>query len=98
MQRHQTSPAPANMRVETHKHSPTFDIFSSSEDDMSSSSQVSYAALSAVGGHRNKPSDPSAVSAHDKPDVELYGPVFSQCQAGSGKTLFYKDPVNVQHI
>ncbi len=65
---------------------------------MSSSSRVSYTALSAVGGHRNKPNDPSAVSADDRPDVELYGPVFSQCQAGSGKTLFYKNPVNVKHI
>lgn len=64
---------------------------------MSSSSRVSCTALSAVGGHRNKPSDPSAVSADDRPDVELYGPVFSQCQADSGRTLFYKNPVNVKH-
>lgn len=65
---------------------------------MSSSSQVSYTVLSAVGGHRNKPNDPSAVSAHDRPDVELYRPVFSQCQAGSGRTLFFKNPVNVHYI
>lgn len=65
---------------------------------MSSSSQVSDTVLSAVGGHRNKPNDPSAVSADDGPDVELYGPVFSQCQAGSGRTLFYKNPVSVKHV
>ncbi len=55
---------------------------------MSSSSQVSFTVLCAVGGHRNKPTDPAA---HDRPDVELYGPVFPQCQAGSGRTLFYKN-------
>lgn len=65
---------------------------------MPSSSRVSYTALSAVGGHRNKPNDPSAVSADDRPDVGLYGPVFCQCQAGSGRTVFYKNPVNAKHI
>ena len=65
---------------------------------MLSSSQVSDTVLSAAGGHSNKPSDPSEVSADDRPDVELYGPVFSQCQAGSCRTLFYKNPVNVKHI
>lgn len=64
---------------------------------MSSSSQVSDTALSAVGAHQNEPNDPSAVGADDRPDVELYGPVFSQCQAGFSRTLFYKNPVNVKH-
>lgn len=58
-----------------HPHS-----FLSSEDNMPSS-RVSCTALSAVGGHRSKPNDPSAVSADDRPDVGLYGPVFSLCQA-----------------
>ena len=39
-----------------------------------------------------------SADADDGPDVVLYGPVFSQCQAGSGRTLFYKNPVNVKHI
>lgn len=56
-----------------------------------------HCSLSAVGGHRNKPNDPSAVSTDDRPDVELYGPVFSQRQAGSDRTLFYKNPVNVKY-
>lgn len=38
---------------------------------MPSSSQVSYAALSAVGGHCNKPNDPSAAGTDDRPDVGL---------------------------
>lgn len=48
-------------------------------EDNTSSSQVSDTVPPAVGGHHNKPNDPSAVSADDRPDVELYGPVFSQC-------------------
>lgn len=65
---------------------------------MPSSSRVSRAAPSAVGGYRNKPDDPSAVSADDRPDVELYGPVFSQCQADSGRTVFYLNAVNAKHL
>lgn len=65
---------------------------------MLSSSQVSDTVLPVAGGHHNKLSDPSAVSANDGPDVELYGSVFPQCQAESGKKLFYKNPVNVKNI
>lgn len=63
-------------------------------------SLVSDTVLPAVGGHRNKPNDPLTVSTDESPDVELpvYGPVFSQCRAGSGRTLFYKNPVNVKRI
>lgn len=46
-------------------------LFSVSEDNMPSSSQVSYTALSAVGGHCNKPNDPSAAGTDDRPDVGL---------------------------
>lgn len=83
----------ACVRTNIHPHS-----FLSSEDNMPSSSRVSNTALSAVGGHRNKPIDPGAVSADDRPDVGLYGPVFSQCQASSDRTVFHKNPVNVKHI
>lgn len=64
---------------------------------MQSSSRVSYAALPAVGGHRSKPDDPLAVSAKDRPDVGLYGPVFSPREAGSGRSVFHKNSVNVKH-
>lgn len=59
------------MRADTKTFTHIQNSFLSSEDNMSSSSQVSYTVLSAVGGHRNKPNDPSAVGADDRPDVEL---------------------------
>lgn len=46
-------------------------LSSVSEDNMPSSSQVSSTALSAEGGHSNKPNDPSAAGADDRPDVGL---------------------------
>lgn len=54
-------------------------------------------SLSAAGGRRDEPSDPFlAAGADDGPDVELYVPVFCQCQAGSCRTLSYKNPVDVK--